>query len=124
MNNNRTSEVYSIKSDSATPIKLATVKFPIRHIAWSPDSSWLIIDGDVNRTGGGDTFRVSLDGSGTTPWLSDGFQAVWSLDGSRVAFATQRNRPRIDIYVMNADGSGQTKLNSDDPCNLGPTWIP
>ena len=31
---------------------------------------------------------------------------------------------KADVYVMNADGSGQTPLTEDYDLTLGPTWSP
>lgn len=40
--------------------------------------------------------------------LADGNRATWSGDGKQIAF--ERLRGRMDIYLMNADGTGQRKL--------------
>jgi TolB protein len=37
----------------------------------------------------------------------------WSPDGSRIAFLSRRQRGTWDLYVMNADGSGQRRLMPD-----------
>jgi TolB protein len=53
---------------------------------------------------------------------------AWSPDGRRIAFATDRNAPEEgdEIYVMNADGSGQRpvtrNLHSTD--DAWPSWAP
>ncbi len=58
---------------------------------------------------------------------------TWSPDGQRLAFATVVNpttndpnsRPRqADVWVINVDGTGRTKLTSDKFVNLQPTWGP
>src|SRR5262249_30287959 len=38
---------------------------------------------------------------------------VWSPDGRRIAFIRDRDRHTANIYVMNADGSGQRRLTQD-----------
>ena len=59
---------------------------------------------------------MNADGSGVTRLTDKGVhQAVWSPDGSHIAFARYnseqaRRCPNSDIHVMNADGSGQTRL--------------
>ena len=52
-------------------------------------------------------------------------QPVWSPDGSRVAFQSDREKDTGDVYVVRADGSGQPELlfASDGPAS--PTdWSP
>jgi Tol biopolymer transport system component len=51
---------------------------------------------------------------------------AWSPDGRKIAFSGRRTSDLgvdIDgIYVINADGSGETRLTSDS--DYGPTWSP
>jgi Tol biopolymer transport system component len=46
-------------------------------------------------------------------------QPAWSPDSKRIAFASDRNGP-FEIYVVDADGSGLTRLTRS-PCARGPT---
>ena len=48
---------------------------------------------------------------------------AWSPDGTRIAFASAREGS-FDVYVMNADGTGTTRLTSSDANDQGPTWSP
>jgi Tol biopolymer transport system component len=51
----------------------------------------------------------------------------WSPDNSRIVFQSDRNNlfsGSADIYVMNADGSGQTRLTSDVNDDSAPIWSP
>ena len=57
-------------------------------------------------------FVVNADGSGLTNLSNNAFPEQgpsWSPDGSKIAFSSFRNGVH-SIYVMNADGSNQTKL--------------
>jgi len=48
---------------------------------------------------------------------------VWSPDGSKIAFASNKNG-NWDIFVVNADGTNLTQL-TDSPANeVDPTWSP
>ena len=47
----------------------------------------------------------------------------WSPDGTRIAFMSDRGANR-DIYVMNANGSGQARLTDDPARDTSPTWSP
>src|SRR5438309_10120709 len=49
---------------------------------------------------------MNVDGSGLTTLTNQrDFGPSWSFDGKKIAFT--RNGDSLDIYVMNADGSGQ-----------------
>ena len=47
----------------------------------------------------------------------------WSPDGGRIAFDSLRDG-NGEIYVMNADGSGQTRLTDNPASDGSPSWSP
>ena len=47
----------------------------------------------------------------------------WSPDGTKILF-TARGRHRLQIHVMNADGSGVTRLTTGHARNHSPVWSP
>jgi uncharacterized repeat protein (TIGR01451 family) len=53
---------------------------------------------------------------------ADGWPS-WSPDGARIAFSSRRDG-NDELYVMNADGSGQTRLTSDPARDERPAWSP
>ena len=46
---------------------------------------------------------------------------AWSPDGQKIAFSSGRDL-NDEIYVMNADGSAQTRLTDDWKADAAPTW--
>src|SRR5262249_31884704 len=48
---------------------------------------------------------------------------AWSPDGSKIAFTSARDG-RNQIYVMNVDGSSQTRLTTDAGSDVSPAWSP
>ena len=47
----------------------------------------------------------------------------WSPDGQRIAF-NAGSPTASDIYLIDIDGSGLTKITSDRVRNFYPTWSP
>ena len=47
----------------------------------------------------------------------------WSLDGSRLAFVSDRDGNN-EIYVMDANGQNQTRLTDNDYWDGSPSWFP
>ena len=49
--------------------------------------------------------------------LADDHDPAWSPDGSRMVFVRQG-----DLWIMNADGSGERQLTDDDVPTTAPAW--
>jgi len=85
---------------------------------------------------------MNADGSAAVPLTkltvvdSDSFDPVWSRDGSKIAFDSQRaldgsnaaNPNSVpNIWLMNADGSSPvplTKLTATNADSFSPAWKP
>ena len=91
---------------SPMPLSSQTVPQWDRYPAISPDGSTIVF------TYRGDLYRVPSTG-GTAVALTShpahDFMAVWSHDGSRIAFASNRHG-NFDVYVMSAAGGEPTRL--------------
>jgi Tol biopolymer transport system component len=80
------------------------------------------------RDGTWNIFSVNPDGSdlrSLTDLPTDEFAPAFSPDGSQIAFVAQRSGSAADadLFVMNVDGSGLTRLTSTGT-NWDPTWSP
>ena len=81
--------------------------------------------------GAGDT-DIFAAGPGASPRLErltdyagPDNQPVWSPDGSQIAFVSDRaEAENMDIYVMNADGTGVSRVTEDAALDSGPAWAP
>ena len=60
----------------------------------------------------------------TQPWVVGNIGAPrWSPDGRRLLFVSRRDR-NPEVYVVNADGSGQHRLTHAPGTDSDPTWSP
>jgi dipeptidyl aminopeptidase/acylaminoacyl peptidase len=61
---------------------------------------------------------------GTRRWITYGFDAAWSADGSRLAYAFDRDGFGARIATVRSDGGGWSPLSGTDPNNRSPSWSP
>jgi Tol biopolymer transport system component len=83
--------------------------------------------GIESTSGNSDIWVTNMDGSSAliqlTETISNDYSPVWSPDGLRIAFVSERdNNP--EIYVMNADGTEQTRLTNNAVIDAFPAWSP
>ncbi|MEO8458109.1 MAG: hypothetical protein ABI559_09880 [Chloroflexota bacterium] len=78
---------------------------------------------DSDRTGAEQIYRIPNNGGTAVPLTDAGrnVSAVWSPDAARIAFVSDRDG-NAEIYVMNADGSSETRRTTNDVQDSGPAW--
>jgi hypothetical protein len=127
-------ELFVANADGSGRTKIADgINF---NPAWSPDGTKLAYAGapeppshiDQARL---DIYVADLEGCGPPARLTDNAAndtgPTWSPDGTKLAFASNRDTGasnRYEIYVMGDDGSNQSKLTDNSGLVFAPTWQP
>ncbi len=135
-------QICTMKPDGTDRRTLTTAPGGSQDAAWSPDGKQIAFvtwrdsaapntcqDGDCNF----EIYVMNTDGSHQqrlTNLPAEDWGPAWSPDGSQIAFLSLRDEParpqdcgdrcNSEIYVMNADGSGVTRLTN----NTAPDWYP
>ncbi len=100
---------------------------------WSPDGTRLAFAS--NRLGNYDIFVMNRDGTGlvqVTEDIADDLDPAWARGGKKLAFVSARDdnacmtgsQCRFQLYVMNLDGSGVTRITTDLKPAGTPVWKP
>ncbi len=119
-------KLYLVRPDGANlrPVSGAAVEGEEREAAWSPDGQKLAY---VSRLPGGKSrIWVAPVAGGAPVALTDGQQRddmpAWSPDGKYLAFVSERQGD-TDVYLMRADGTGQTRLTTAKGADWLPRWV-
>lgn len=127
------SELYSL--DINDPAAVALQVFPGKtavHAAPSPDGAHIafVVHGKWDGTYWQAMIYVAdRDGRNAmrlTYLPARNVEPVWSPDGRRIAFSSQPEGARSDIWVMDVDGANLVNLTADVPLGSmrSPTWSP
>jgi len=99
--------------------------------AWSPDGTRVVFVADWD--GDDEIYVMNSDGSEIIQLTfnnADDGQPAWFPEGSQIVFASMRDPipgyegPPPEIYLMNVDGSGQTRLTNNNISDHSPSWSP
>ena len=92
---------------------------PVGYPAWSPDGTRIALELRDEETHIG-VLDVATE---AVTDLGEGYVPKWSPDGTRLAFVRGPD-DRLDVYVMDADGTDVVQLTDDAAFDTFPIWSP
>jgi TolB protein len=128
-------EIY-VRAADGTVTQLTDNEVADFGAVWSPDGTRLAFVRGLPDGGGDGIWVMDADGGNQQQLTgsrstADGVPALdlapaWSPDGQRIAFASTRDGAESEIYLMDADGSDQTRLTETAPyvTDHTPTFSP
>lgn len=125
--------LYVMDADGNNRRRITDLPLAFGQVSWSPDGEQIAF-GSTNENYCGDIYIANLNGSSSIR-LTDipgcAGSPTWSPDGNLIAFsASEKAEGDImsmgwQIYIMNKDGSGITRLTSNSAwVSVDPVWSP
>lgn len=116
-------DLYSINTDGTGLTQLTSAPQHVGAARWSHNGEKLVF------TRQGDIYTINADGSNEQLVLDDSqnlFDPSWSPDDSKIIYKRKPDQGGDEIYIINADGSGQpTNISNSSSSNEGrPIWSP
>jgi Tol biopolymer transport system component len=124
-------EIYVMNADGSGQTRLTINSAYEFDPVWSPDGARIAFSSNLE--GNEDIYLMYADGSGLvrlTHDLAADRNPAWSPDGTQIVFVSQRDAipgfegPPQELYVMNSDGSRQTRLTHNTTSDYCPAWSP
>jgi Tol biopolymer transport system component len=113
-------EIYVMNADGSSQMRVTNNSVTDRFPSFSPDGSKIVYTSDNA------IWIVDVNGSNATP-LTTNYGVIdnyptFSPDGTKISFVSYRDHSGGEIYVMNADGSGQTRLTTNTAVDYKPRF--
>ncbi len=137
-------QIFTMTSLGQNQTNISSNTFTETNPAWSPDGAKLAYASDRDAKFGPnqylEIYSMNADGTGVTRLTTNDngidYHPAWSPDGSKIAFSSNRlanpTNPSdptcyaqaLEIWVMNANGSGLRNLSNTCRGEAWPSWSP
>lgn len=113
--------IWIMKSNGDAATKVPNTNWAAGYPSLSPDGTMIAYSNESD----GRVYTIKTDGTSKTPLTGTAGNAtpVWSPDGTEIAFVSHRDGDN-EIFVMNADGTGETRVTSNSVPDDYPDWSP
>jgi len=115
-------QIFVMNADGSKPSRLTTSGAYNVSPAWSPKGDRILY---CRQQGGFQIYSIAPDGSDDRQLTESGSNEHprWSPDGRFITFSSSRDGGQA-IYVMRADGTGQTRVSRGGGADSHPVWSP
>ena len=128
-------DVYVMDDDGGNRQNLTNDLNDDRHPSWSPDGKRIVFSSDrdghfIGEDGiTSEIYLMDADGGNQqrlTENRNNDHSPVWSPDGKRIAFASDRkgDGENYEIYLMDDDGGNKRRLTENRDDDVSPSWSP
>lgn len=121
------SAIFVMRADGTDMRQVTPISMDAGHPEWSPDGSRIIFNNDFTKNVG-DIFTIRPNGTGVkqlthvTPLGQADFRPDYSPDGRKIVFDQFIPGHRLQVLVMNSNGSRAQVINNSNA--FAPDWGP
>ncbi|MBN1285799.1 MAG: PD40 domain-containing protein [Anaerolineae bacterium] len=113
-------------------VQLTNSQYSSMSPAWSPDGRQIVFVSNRKSVDDEDVYVMRADGTDARPLTLEQYgdngandrRPVWSPDGRWIAFASDREARRSQVFIMASDGSQVVQVTSFLGGAASPSWLP